>query len=153
MARRDLDEWLWQVGHELQKLSEEILPTQPTLAKGKCWQPRVDLIDAGNVVVLKAEIAGVRGEDIRVSYNRDRHSLILRGVREDSDRPDSCCGAHLLEIYYGEFEREVRLPAVNLDVANIRAQYRNGFLLVVIPKENEEAGRIVVTETVTIKRI
>lgn len=153
MARRDLDEWLWQVGAELQRLSEEILPTAPGVAKGKSWEPRVDVIDAGDSVLLKAEIAGVRGEDIRISFNQERHALTLRGVRIEDDRPDHCCGAHLLEIFYGEFQREIKLPPVDLDIPNIRAQYKNGFLLVVIPKRTEETTQIVVTESVTFKRL
>jgi HSP20 family protein len=152
MARRDLDEWLWQVGAELQRLSEEILPSSPKVAKCKSWEPRVDVIDTGDRVLLKAEIAGVKGEDIRISYSRERHSLTLRGVRNEEDRPENCCGAHLLEIYYGEFQREIKLPSANLDVQGIRAQYRNGFLLVVIPKLTDELTQVVITESVTVKR-
>ena len=31
MSRRDVDEWLWQVGNELQRLSEEIVPEREAL--------------------------------------------------------------------------------------------------------------------------
>jgi len=96
---------------------------------------------------LKAEIAGVRGEEIQLLYLPERHSMLLKGVRIEEDYSDGIrTGIHQLEIFYGEFQREVRLPDTPIDESNVRAQYRNGFLLVMIPKQEQ----FEVTGTVTI---
>ena len=148
MPRREVDEWFWQVGSELHRITEEMSGGRPRVATGRAWEPRIDLIEERDRLLLKAEIAGVRGEEIQLLYIPERNSLLLRGNREEEDYSDgSRTGIHQLEIFYGEFQREVRLPNVPIDATQIRAQYRNGFLLVTIPK----LERIVVTRTVTIK--
>jgi HSP20 family protein len=150
MARRKQQEWFWQVGAELQRLHEELSGSRPTLATGRCWEPRVDLLENHEALVVRAEIAGVRAEDIVLVFLDDRNSLLIRGVRrEDAAINEDRTGIHLLEIYYGEFEREVRLPDIPLLRDKIRAQYRNGFLTVLIPKDET----VVVTASVTIKTI
>jgi HSP20 family protein len=139
MPRRDLDEWFWQVGTELQRLSEEMIRSGPTLASRRYWEPRVDLLEDGENFVIKAEIAGVRGEDVQLIYIPDRHSVLLRGTRHEQDFLDtSRIGCYQLEIYYGEFEREIQLPHRAVDAEGIRAHYKNGLLLIVVPKAAEE---------------
>ncbi len=154
MARKDLDEWLFQVGTELQKLSEEMTHVGPKLARSARWEPRMDLIEGATQLVLVGEVAGVRGEDIRIAYNLDRHSLLIRGVRNQEEILVEGKGAvHQLEIFYGEFERLIQLPDVEIQPDEIRAQYRNGFLIVVIPKAGVEPSTIRVRRTITIQRI
>ncbi len=60
MPRQDIDEWLWQVGNELQRLSEEMVRTRPAIASGKGWEPRVDVLEDSSRILVKVEIAGVR---------------------------------------------------------------------------------------------
>ncbi|MDR3688869.1 MAG: Hsp20/alpha crystallin family protein [Fimbriimonas sp.] len=147
MARREVEEWFWQVGSELHRISEELANGRPKVASGRAWEPRIDLIEHDRQFLLKAEIAGVRGEEIQLLYLPDRHSLLLRGHRDEEDYSDELrTGIHQLEVFYGEFQREVRLPETPIDASNIRAQYRNGFLLVTIPK----LDRFIVTESVTL---
>lgn len=149
MPRRDVEEWFW-LGSELQRLSEELNLARPKLASGRAWEPRIDLIEEEHRFLLKAEIAGVRGDEIQLLYLPDRHSVLIRGRREEEDLTDGGrTGIHQLEILYGEFQREVRLPDGSVDASNIRATYRNGFLLVMIPKQD----RVVVTRTVTVREI
>jgi HSP20 family protein len=151
MPRQDIDEWLWQVGNELQRLSEEMVRTRPAVAIAKGWEPRVDVIEDANRILVKAEIAGVRGEDIHLIYLPERNSLLIRGARlDEGSASDGKCSVHQLEIFYGEFQREVRLPDVPVIIENMKAQYRNGFLLVLLPKEQQQ--RITVTKTVTITK-
>ena len=117
------------------------------MATGKCWEPRVDVIEDERSFTIKAEIAGVRGEDIQLLFLSERYSLLIRGIRYDDDDLEANKRFHQMEIPSGEFAREVSLPEVPLDTQNMRAQYRNGFLLVVIPK----VGTLVVTQTITIQ--
>jgi HSP20 family protein len=149
MPRQDIDEWLWQVGNELQRLSEEMVRTRPALASNKGWEPRVDVLEDSSRILVKAEIAGVRGEDISLLYLPERNSLLIRGQRNDEgEAVQDRTGFYQLEIFYGEFQREVRLPDIPIVVDQMKAQYRNGFLLVMLPKQE----RVVVTKTVTIKK-
>jgi HSP20 family protein len=147
MAKRDVEEWFWQLG-ELQALNEELLRTRPKLAVGRGWEPRVDVFEEEHRILVRVEIAGVRGEDIQLLYIPERHALLLRGTRNEQSSPDCCpTGIHQLEIMYGPFQREIELPDQAIDASNIRASYRNGFLIIQVPK----LDRISVGRTITIK--
>lgn len=138
MPRRELDEWFWQIGSELQRLSEELGRPTPTLVSRKFWEPKVDLVEDHSNFILKAEIAGVRGDDIQLLYIAERHSILLRGIRREEDfRDTNRTGIYQLEIYYGDFEREIKLPEIAVEPDGIKAHYRNGFLLIIVPKSAE----------------
>ena len=135
MGRRALEELFWQGGADLGRLSDEIGMGRPKVANAAFWEPRVDVFEEDHRFVLRAELAGVRGEDIQLIYLAERHAIVIRGIRMDGDLNCSPgVTAHQLEIYYGEFQREIVLPDSPLDIGAIRAQYRNGFLLVMVPK-------------------
>ena len=141
MARREVDEWFWQLGADLQKLGEELTRQRPLLASSSRWEPKVDLVEEDDRFVLKAELAGIRGDEIDLTYVPERHAIQLRGMRpEESGSEGSKIGVYQLEILYGEFEREVKLPDVSVDPSGIKAQYRNGFLLVMIPKKERTSN-------------
>lgn len=151
MSRRDLDEWLWQVGAELQRISEEITPSGPKFARRSAWEPRVDVVEMPAYLMIKAEIAGVRGEDIRIAYNVDRGCLVIRGTRHEEHLPEGACGGfHQLEIYYGQFEREVKLPDMPLRPKELQAKYANGFLIVKVPKERASDEILIIQQEITL---
>jgi HSP20 family protein len=146
MPRRGVDEWIWTVG-DLQRFQSELLRSRPVVASGSCLEPRVDVIEDESRFIIKAEIAGVRGEDIQLLFIPERNSVLIRGFRRDEDVAGEGRRFHQLEIPSGEFAREVKLPDVPIDGHSMRAQYKNGFLLVMIPK----AETLVVTRTITIQ--
>ena len=150
MARRETEEWFWQLGNEMQGLTAEISRSRTSVASARSWEPRVDLVEEEHRLLMKVEIAGVRGEDIQLLYVPERNCMLIRGFRPEEDHTDGRrTSIHQLEILYGDFQREVRLPDVSIDAERIRATYRNGFLLVMIPKYD----RHVVVRTVTFRNI
>ena len=147
MSRRDVDDWFWQLS-EFQRLSEEMMQSRPMVASGRAWEPRVDVFEEEHRILVKVEIAGVKGEDIQLLYVPERHTLLLRGIRDEPDFADGTrIAIHQLEIFYGPFQREVNLPDVAIDASNIRAQYRNGFLVVLVPKADRT---VIVTRSISI---
>lgn len=134
----------------MQRLSEEMGRTRPAVASRRSWEPRVDVIEEENRFLLKVEIAGVRGEDINVLYLPERHAVLIRGNRPEEDYSDGRrTGIYQLEILYGDFQREIRLPDISIDASGIRATYRNGILLVMIPK----LDRIVVNRQISVRKV
>jgi len=89
-------------------------------------------------VVVRFEVAGVRGEDLRV--NVEGPVLKLRGVRRT---PASSAISRLqqMEISFGPFEREIAIQAV-FDAEAVRARLEDGFLEVRIPKRSPERRRL-----------
>lgn len=133
MARRETHDWFFEIGADLARLSEELSQGRIKIAHGPLWEPKIDVLEDDDKIIVRAEIAGVRGDAIRLIYIPERNSLLIKGMRREQPRSESVA-AHQLEIYYGDFEREQQLPSVVVSPEGIEAQYRNGFLTVVIPK-------------------
>lgn len=141
MTRRDPSKYGWILEEGLKRLSDEMLSQGQTVVRRRVWEPRVDLFEDHANFVLKAEIAGVRGEEIQLTYCPETHALSIKGIRHEEALGGKGVGCHLLEVYYGEFERSVVLPDVMIDKEGIRAHYRNGFLVVIVPKANPQINR------------
>jgi len=104
--------------------------------------PRVDLVDRGKELVLRAEVPGVSKEDLKVTL-RDG-MLSIRGETRRETRADEG-DYHRREISRGSFERAVALPA---DVAaeKIKASFRDGVLELVMPKNGKPSGHTIAIE-------
>src|SRR5262249_23533018 len=96
----------------------------------------VDIDETSEALRVKVELAGVRTEDLHVELSGDGHTLIVRGVRHDSqDESGDRTAFHQMEVYFGPFERSITLPArPAVDRENVQASYRDGFLIVLLPK-------------------
>ena len=98
--------------------------------RGDSWQPDIDVFETDREILVRAEIAGVRGADLRVSV--DRQILRISGVRR-VERPEGVERFHQMEIASGPFERRVHVP-VAFDRERVSAHVADGFLTVTLPK-------------------
>ena len=102
-------------------------------ARGGEFVPRFDIKEAKNTYVLKADLPGVREEDVQVSLNGNL--LAVSGKREEEHREEG-------EQYYtverscGTFSRSFVLPD-GIDGDNISADLKGGVLTIQIPKRPE----------------
>ena len=139
MAFNDYRDIIRQMEREMQQLSDEAFRgffALPTGGAGRFWQPPVDIHETEEAVVVKVELAGAKTDDLHVSLTPDDRILNLSGVRAEShnDR-EGRIRCHQLEIYFGPFERAIGLPGgLRLNREAIKSTYRDGFLLVTLPK-------------------
>jgi HSP20 family protein len=98
--------------------------------RGDRWQPDVDVFETETEVVVLAEIAGIRNEDLRVTVDGDL--LRISGIRRVPERSDL---KRLLqmEITSGPFERRLRIP-IPFDREKVSAHLADGFLTVTLPR-------------------
>lgn len=94
------------------------------------WCPRVDIGENDKTFVIKAEIPGVRKEDVKVSL--DHGVLTIAGERHE-EREEKGWRFHRVERSSGAFLRSFTLPA-NADSSGLRAHFHEGMLDVEIPK-------------------
>lgn len=94
------------------------------------WFPPVDIYETEDDIVLKAELPGVRVEDVSVEANEN--ILTLKGERRlEKDLASENC--HRMERFYGPFQRVFCLPnAIEKD--SIRAGFKDGVLEITVPK-------------------
>ena len=92
------------------------------------WSPPTDLFETADDYMVSVEIGGMRETDFEVVY--ENGVLIVSGQRPDRTERRAY---HQMEIHFGKFSTAVALPGpVNLD--NSTAEYKNGFLVVRLPK-------------------
>jgi HSP20 family protein len=96
------------------------------------WQPAADVYRTPRGWLVKLDLAGVKGEDIRVHVRGS--SLIVEGCRRDFCLEEGC-SHYQLEIAYSRFQRIIELPG-NLQAAGLATEYRDGMLLVHVPMED-----------------
>ena len=140
MRKRDVEDWLIHIRTDMPRIQSVITGHGTVVFAHRYWEPRVDVIEESSRLLVKVEVAGVRAENVQILYNPETHTLAIRGVRHEEDADDSArVGYHQLEIDHGEFLRQVQLPEIPIVANGIRAQYRNGFLLVTLPKQGAPA--------------
>jgi HSP20 family protein len=106
-----------------------------TSAPHTAWTPNTDVYETADSLVVKMEIAGIEKEDLEITLN-DR-LLLVRGQRKDPCRQrEQRCVFRQMEVDYGYFERRIVIPR-SVDGSRVRAQFRNGFLQIELPKSSQ----------------
>ena len=136
----------WEPAREMQTIQQEMnrlfgsLLDAPEGSGGgslRRWIPAMDLVEEGDHYVLRADLPGVREEDINVELEED--VLTISGERraEHEERKE---GYYRVERASGRFSRSLTLPD-GIDPDSIEAQFENGVLTVTIPKPEERRPR------------
>ncbi len=106
------------------------------------WAPAVDIIEEKDRFVLRADVPGVRPEDIDVSM--DNGTLSISGERHAIATGEDA-GVQRIERATGRFLRRFTLPeTANADA--IAAKCADGILEVSIPKAPEVRARRITVE-------
>ena len=97
------------------------------------WQPAINAYRCNDCIQIAVELAGVdkAAIDLRI---QDRN-LSIRGTRdvpEPTDTDRRALQTIAMEIDYGPFERDIRLPA-DVDIDKIHADQKNGLLWIHLP--------------------
>lgn len=100
-------------------------------------QPRVDVIDHDNNVVVKAELPGMEKENIDISMTAN--TVTIKTV-ETHQKEESKGEYYRCEISRGAFTRTVLLPC-DVDGSKAAANFKNGILELTIPKVEKEKRR------------
>ncbi|MFP3981594.1 MAG: Hsp20/alpha crystallin family protein [Desulfobacterales bacterium] len=101
------------------------------------WRPMVDTYEKDDHIVIKAELPGVKKDDISIDVNNN--VLSIKGERKDEEKVDEE-NYYRQERFYGKFQRAFTLPD-NVDTDNIEANYNEGVLEVKVPKTEESKTR------------
>ncbi len=97
--------------------------------------PPVDVYEEGEAVVVKAELPGMKKEEIEVSITGDLLTIAGKKAKEEKVERKSY---YRYERAEGEFTRTVRLP-VEVAAEKLTAKLENGVLEVRAPKAETKA--------------
>ena len=105
--------------------------------RNRNWNPRVDIYEDEDAIVLKAELPGVEKDNIVVDV--EGRVLTLKGERSsDNDVKEE--SYYRRERTFGSFERRFNLPD-NVDPEKITADYKDGILKVGDPQTRGEQAQ------------
>lgn len=97
------------------------------------WTPAFDVYEDKDNVYVRAELPGMRKEDINLSLHNG--SLSISGERKSDDKLKDA-EVYRAERFFGRFQRTITLP-IPVAVDRIKAQYKDGILSVTLPKAEE----------------
>jgi len=99
---------------------------------------RVDVEETPESYVVKADVPGVKKDDISVDIAGNTVTIKAEVKQENSDRSNS----NMLhtERYYGEERRSFTLPQ-DVDESHAEAKYENGVLHLRLPKKQTSASK------------
>jgi HSP20 family protein len=101
------------------------------------WNPAVDLYEDKDNVIVKAELPGLKREDIEVSLNDG--ALSISGERKSGEKAEDT-EVRRSERFVGRFQRTITLPS-SVKGDKVNAQYKDGVLTVTLPKAEEAKPR------------
>lgn len=104
-------------------------PTSATSA----WYPLVDILESRDAYLIRAELPGMKKEDINLEL-RDG-AVTLSGERK-FDEPAAGVEYHRAERVAGKFFRSFYLPQT-IKQEDMRATYRDGILELHVPKADD----------------
>ena len=129
----------WEPARELQSVQTEInrlfntlfdSPTPPTGAVARRWIPAMDLVENEGDFVLRADLPGLREQDVKIELQD--HVLTISGERK-SEHEERKEGYYRLERASGTFSRSLTLPE-GVDPQGVTASFDRGVLEVHVPK-------------------
>lgn len=100
-------------------------------------RPAVDILEEKDAIVLKAELPGVKPEDVSVTV--ENNMLTVSGERR-FEKEEKKENYHRIESSYGSFSRSFALPDT-VDASSIDASLDNGILSLRIAKRAEAQPR------------
>lgn len=100
---------------------------------------KVDVEEQGNEYIVRAEIPGVKKEDINVQVEGNTIS-ITGEVKHEKDVKSNGGKVLRSERYYGSVGRTFTV-ASDLDQAQAKAKYENGVLELTVPKKTGTAAK------------
>jgi HSP20 family protein len=115
----DPKDWMWAEACAMLERVEQMqrqffrpgLPGMQAVA----WQPPIDVFETADSLRIVVALPGVEIQDVDLAVEQD--VLVISGIRH---LPAVARGAAIqrLEIPYGRFERQVRLPAGRFEVGH-----------------------------------
>jgi HSP20 family protein len=137
----------WEPTRELQTIQQEMnrlfgtffdAPEGGGNAEGRRrWIPAMDVTEEGQEFVLRADLPGLREQDVNIEV--EDNVLTISGERR-SEHEDRKEGYYRVERAAGRFSRSLTLPE-GVDPDSIQANFDNGVLTVRIPKPEERKPR------------
>ncbi len=106
--------------------------------RGETWTPAVDVMEKDGNLHLMVALPGLSEKDIELKI--EGQVLTIKGERKSLEQEGYTY--HQQESYSGSFSRSFTLPE-STDLENIKAEYKNGILNILVPQKPEVKPRTI----------
>jgi len=103
------------------------------------WMPPVDIEESDREYLIKAELPGMKKEEVKLKV--EGGTLSISGERT-AEKEENYKKHHRVERSYGAFSRSFTLPEGAL-AEKISAEFRDGVLMVHLPKDEKAKARAI----------
>ena len=128
---------------EMDRLFASVFSVPTAAAARRRWIPAIDLVESPAEYVLRADLPGLRSEDVKIEI--EENVLTVSGERTARDE-GGVDAYRRIERATGSFSRSLTLPA-GIDAAAITARFADGVLEVHIPRPEPRKPLVVAIET------
>lgn len=129
----DIFEDLEDIQREMNQIFDFRLHHPWKKGNGGPFLPAVDVIDEKDNIVVKAELPGMKKDEIEVSI--DDNILTIKGEKKEEKETKEKDYVRS-ERYYGSFNRSFTLPS-SVDAQKVDASYKDGVLEIILTKREE----------------
>jgi HSP20 family protein len=124
----------WDPFSEIARLQDEMSRAlHPAERRSVGFVPAVDIFEDKEAIYVKAELPGVKPEEVKLHV--ENNILTLTGERK-FEKEDKRDGYHRVERSYGTFTRSFALPS-SVASDQVAADLTDGVLTVKVPKKAE----------------
>ncbi len=109
----------------------------PGEGRAQRWSPAMDLVEAEDHYVLRADLPGMDEKDVAIEIHDN--VLTISGERHD-EQEQTRQGWHRVERTFGRFSRSLTLPE-GIDPEAVMANFDKGVLSITVPKPEERKPR------------
>lgn len=129
---------VWNPFQELERVQREVNRLFDSEVRGRAesdaqWAPRVDIYEDPERFLCKAELPGMKPEQVNISI--ENNLLTISGERK-FEHEEKKNNYHRIERLYGSFRRSFQLPNT-IDATKVSAEMKDGILAVSLPKRVE----------------
>ncbi len=97
------------------------------------WMPLTDIYENKDDYTIKADLPGMKKDDVKISFADEQLSISGERVQEQETKDAKC---HRVERTYGKLYRSFNLPK-EIQEDKIKAGFKDGQLTITIPKADE----------------
>jgi len=101
------------------------------------WLPALEVFERDSHLVVRAELPGMRKEDVRVDLEGD--SIVIEGERR-REHEGKEAELYRSERSYGQFYRRITLPE-ECDAERAKAKFQDGILEITVPMSEKRNQR------------
>jgi HSP20 family protein len=128
---------------DMERLFDSMLGRYPREREQALWAPAIDVEETNEAMIVRAELPGMKREDIKVKVAED--TITISGERKyETEQKDRTF--HRVERAYGSFQRTIVLP-VSVQGDKAAASYKSGVLELILPKAERVKAREITVES------